>query len=85
MICVMLILLGHAVLGLRPDWQQQLKAVHTDLGIKGVRFHGSFDDDMGPVVELDAQVGRFTYSISKQKHCVFSFKHARMDNTQRDR
>ena len=31
-------------------WQEQLRAVHNDLGIVGVRFHGSFDDDMGPVV-----------------------------------
>lgn len=30
-------------------WQEQLKAVHDDCGIDGVRFHGSFDDDMGPV------------------------------------
>jgi hypothetical protein len=44
---------GHAALGLRKDWQEQLKAVHDDLGIDGVRFHGSFDDDMGPVVTLD--------------------------------
>jgi hypothetical protein len=41
---------GHALLGLREDWQQQLAAVRRDLGIVGVRFHGSFDDDMGPVV-----------------------------------
>jgi xylan 1,4-beta-xylosidase len=41
---------GHAALGLRTDWQEQLAAVHRDLGIQGVRFHGSFDDDMGPVV-----------------------------------
>jgi xylan 1,4-beta-xylosidase len=41
---------GHARLGLRADWQQQLTNAHRDLGIEGVRFHGSFDDDMGPVV-----------------------------------
>jgi xylan 1,4-beta-xylosidase len=41
---------GHALLGLREDWRQQLAAVQRDLGIVGVRFHGSFDDDMGPVV-----------------------------------
>lgn len=37
---------GHAKLGLRADWQAQLAAVHRDIGIKGVRFHGLFDDDM---------------------------------------
>ena len=33
-------------------WQEQLKAVHDDCGIDGVRFHGSFDDDMGPVATV---------------------------------
>lgn len=33
-------------------WQAQLKAVHDDTGIYGVRFHGSFDDDMGPVAKV---------------------------------
>lgn len=37
---------GHAKLGLRADWQAQLAAVHRDIGIAGVRFHGLFDDDM---------------------------------------
>ena len=37
---------GHAKLGLRADWQAQLAAVHRDIGIEGVRFHGLFDDDM---------------------------------------
>ena len=37
---------GHARLGLRKDWQQQLAAVSRDIGITGVRFHGLFDDDM---------------------------------------
>ena len=41
---------GHALLGLRDDWRAQLGAVHRDLGITGVRFHGSFDDDMSVVV-----------------------------------
>lgn len=41
---------GHALLGLRADWRAQLAAVHRDLGVVGVRFHGTFDDDMGPVV-----------------------------------
>eukprot|EP00937_MAST-01D_sp_MAST-1D-sp2_P005685 g5685.t1 len=31
-------------------WQRQLRAVRDDTGIRGVRFHGTFDDDMGPVV-----------------------------------
>ena len=38
---------GHAALGLREDWQTQLAAAHQDLGVRRVRFHGVFDDDIG--------------------------------------
>ena len=54
---------GHARLGLRSDWQQQLKALHDDTGIHGVRFHGSFDDDMGPVVGLGPS-GALVYNFT---------------------
>lgn len=37
---------GHAWLGLRQDWQDQLSTVHDDLGTEFVRFHGLLDDDM---------------------------------------
>ncbi len=37
----------HAHIGLRADWQQQLKQVHTELGFQYIRFHGLLDDDMG--------------------------------------
>jgi xylan 1,4-beta-xylosidase len=57
---------GHAKLGLRADWQQQLSNVHRDTGIAGVRFHGSFDDDMGPVVVGDPTKGPVTYNFSLQ-------------------
>ena len=39
---------------LRKDWQAQLTALHATTGVSGVRFHGSFDDDMGPVVTKSA-------------------------------
>jgi xylan 1,4-beta-xylosidase len=38
---------GHATLGLRADWQAQLKRAHHDLGMQHVRFHGILSDDMG--------------------------------------
>ena len=41
---------GHAALGLRPDYQAQLTQARDELGLQGVRAHGLFDDDMGPVV-----------------------------------
>ena len=41
---------GHAALGLRPDYQAQLKQARDELGLVGVRAHGTFDDDMGPIV-----------------------------------
>ena len=55
---------GHAKLGLRADWRAQLKAVHDDLGIHGVRFHGSFDDDMGPVAVADKTTGGISYNFT---------------------
>ena len=54
---------GHARLGLRADWQRQLAAVHKECGIRGVRFHGSFDDDMGPVVVADP-AGGYRYNFT---------------------
>jgi xylan 1,4-beta-xylosidase len=41
---------GHATLGLRADWQAQLKRAHDDLGMQHVRFHGILGDDMGTLV-----------------------------------
>ena len=41
---------GHAALGLRKDWQQQLLRASTELGLRGVRQHGLLDDDIGIVV-----------------------------------
>jgi xylan 1,4-beta-xylosidase len=41
---------GHATLGLRADWQAQMKQAHDELGMKHVRFHGILSDDMGTLV-----------------------------------
>ncbi len=41
---------GRAVLGLRADWQQQLKRAHRELGFRHVRFHGMLGDDMGTLI-----------------------------------
>ena len=45
---------GHAALTVRPDWQAHLKQAVADLDLRGVRYHGIFDDDMGPVVPTPA-------------------------------
>ena len=37
---------GHASLGLRASWLEQLKLVHDQCGFRYVRFHGLFSDDM---------------------------------------
>ena len=37
---------GRAALALRTDYCNQLRQVHEELGIKRVRFHGIFGDDM---------------------------------------
>ena len=41
---------GHAQLTLRDDWRAQASQAADELGMGGVRFHGMFGDDMGPVV-----------------------------------
>ncbi|MEI9407001.1 GH39 family glycosyl hydrolase [Mesorhizobium argentiipisi] len=41
---------GHATLGLRADWQAQLKRVHDELGMRHVRFHGILCDDVGTLI-----------------------------------
>ena len=35
---------------LRDDWRRHLKQAVHDMGLEGVRYHGLFDDDQGPVV-----------------------------------
>jgi xylan 1,4-beta-xylosidase len=42
---------GHARLGLRADWQAQLREMREELGIERLRFHGIFDDDMSVVLD----------------------------------
>ena len=41
---------GHARLTLRDDWRTHFRLAVDELGMRGVRHHGMFDDDMGPVV-----------------------------------
>jgi hypothetical protein len=53
---------GHAALSLRPDWQAHLQQAVIDLGLGGVRYHGIFDDDMGPVVT--GPVGARSYNFT---------------------
>ncbi len=43
---------GHATLALRADYLKQLKQVHEELGIRYVRFHGIFNDDMQVYMKL---------------------------------
>jgi len=47
---------GHAPLGLRSDWQKQLKRCHDELGFKHVRFHGILSDDMGTLMNENNQL-----------------------------
>lgn len=43
----------HAAVAMRADYAKQLKYVHDELGIKYVRFHGIFNDDMHTLPALD--------------------------------
>lgn len=54
---------GHAKLGLRQDWQSQLKQLHDKTGVYGVRFHGTFDDDMGPVVTGSVDFPAYNFTL----------------------
>ena len=36
----------HALMALRTDYTRQLRFIHDELGIRRVRFHGIFCDDM---------------------------------------
>ncbi len=45
---------GHASLALRAEWQKDLELVHRQAGIRAVRFHGVFDDDMAVCTGVDA-------------------------------
>jgi xylan 1,4-beta-xylosidase len=40
----------HAPMALRADYQDQLRKCHDELGIRHVRFHGMFGDDIGTLV-----------------------------------
>jgi len=54
---------GHASLGLRADWQAAAGRAATDYGLGGIRQHGVFDDDMGPVATRAAD-GSIAYNFS---------------------
>lgn len=43
---------GHAALALRTDYVKQLKFIVKELGIKRVRFHGMFHEDMHTIHDL---------------------------------
>lgn len=43
---------GHALLALRTDYTRQLKFIHDELGVRYVRFHGIFCDDMNTMHTL---------------------------------
>jgi xylan 1,4-beta-xylosidase len=59
----------HAPMALRADYREQLVRCHRELGIKSVRFHGIFGDDMGTLVR---HAGRLLHSFHNV-HCVWDF------------
>mmetsp|Transcript_34239 Transcript_34239/g.63492 ORF Transcript_34239/g.63492 Transcript_34239/m.63492 type:complete len:554 (-) Transcript_34239:108-1769(-) len=40
---------GHALLGTRADFREHLRLAVSELGLAGLRFHGTLDDDMSVV------------------------------------
>ena len=55
---------GHARLTTRADWRAQLVQAIDELGLRGVRYHGMFDDDMGVVGSSGRMNGKFEYNFS---------------------
>jgi len=55
---------GHASLTLRSDWRAHIKQARQELGLAGVRYHGIFDDDMGPVVTVEPGTGKHLYNFT---------------------
>lgn len=55
---------GHAALALRADWREHLRLVRDTLGMQAVRFHGLFDDEMGPVVSRAHPEARLEYNFT---------------------
>jgi xylan 1,4-beta-xylosidase len=37
---------GHTMLGLRSDWQAHMARAAAEIGVQGLRMHGSMDDDL---------------------------------------
>lgn len=56
---------GHAALAHRTDYIKQLKTVHDELGIKRVRFHGIFNDDMNVCQRLSDHLPAVTRNRTK--------------------
>jgi xylan 1,4-beta-xylosidase len=60
---------GHATLGLRADWQKQLRRSHEELGFRHVRFHGLLCDDMGTLICQDNKLLYSFFNIDQ----IFDF------------
>ncbi len=63
---------GHAKLTRRPDWRQQLALAHQELGLNGVRFHGTYDDDMS-VVRPASPSAAHAAGTADQPHWAYNF------------
>jgi xylan 1,4-beta-xylosidase len=51
---------NHALMALRADWQEQMRRVRKEIGVRYVRFHGILDDDMTVLLdEQDQQIYGF--------------------------
>uniref|UniRef100_A0A6B2L339 Glycosyl hydrolases family 39 N-terminal catalytic domain-containing protein n=1 Tax=Arcella intermedia TaxID=1963864 RepID=A0A6B2L339_9EUKA len=54
---------GHALLGLRSDWQRHLKIVRDELGFEYVRFHGILNDDLSVLQVINGEPYYSYYNI----------------------
>lgn len=60
---------GHAALAQRADYLEQLKIAYDELGVKRVRFHGIFDDDMNVCI----RPGDLVFTGVRNRTKIYSF------------
>ena len=65
---------GHAPLGLRADWQKQLKRCRNELGMRHVRFHGLMGKTLGTYIVHDDRPLYSFHNIDKVYDALLGMK-----------
>ncbi|SEG22961.1 xylan 1,4-beta-xylosidase [Bryocella elongata] len=70
---------GRAVLSLREEYRDDLRAVHAATGFQSVRFHGIFNDEVG-LYDPDRRVINFAQTLGQEgeavgKNSIYNFSY----------